>query len=337
MIVGFLRNTLQPTEFAKMTAMLCKFNGNDLLYLRPRDIDMENNRVTGKMFIDNKWVKVKYDIPKIIDISPFCFKHKEIVKYLRKHTYLTDNGSNRITKETLQDRLMDDNVFADFIIPTKHITEFNDVVSFLDDHKEIVVKPVYSQMGMGIYRIKKNEDNYTIGHKTENLTATFDELETMYNDKIKGKRHIAQKFIVSRNKSDDPFDCRIHVEKNRKGEWEVARIYVRIGIGQKVISNVNQGGGIADIKTFLKANYEDKWKEINNKLNDFALTYPYKHEEIRGTEVMSLGVDIGIDKSGKLYMFEANSAPSTSALKAEVVTLRTDYYQYIIESKLKGQ
>ena len=337
MIIGFLRNTLQPTEFAKLTAMLCKFNGNDLIYLRPRDIDKKNNKVTGKMFIDNEWVTVEHSIPKVIDISPFCLKHKELVKYLRKHTYLTDDGNNRLTKETLQERLIDDGVFSDFIIPARHITEFNDVVDFLDEHKEIVVKPVYSQMGMGIYRIKKTEDSYIIGHKTENVTATLKELETMYNDKIKGKRHIAQKFIISRNKSDDPFDCRIHVEKNREGKWQIARIYVRIGIGQKVISNVNQGGGIADIVPFLKANYEGGWEEIHNKLNEFALSYPYKHEEIRGVKVMSLGVDIGIDKSGKLYMFEANSAPATSSLKAEVAMLRTGYYQYLIDSKLKGQ
>ncbi len=110
--------------------------------------------------------------------------------------------------------------------------------------------------------------------------------------------------------------------------------YIRIGIGQKVISNVNQGGGISEPKPFLKANFGDQWKEIDEKLNNLGKTLPYKIEDLRQTHIMSLGIDVGIDKTGELYVFESNSAPSTKALKAEVTMLRTDYYKYIVDNKV---
>lgn len=65
-------------------------------------------------------------------------------------------------------------------------------------------------------------------------------------------------------------------KKNGRGRWAIAKIYVRIGIGQSVISNVNQGGGISDIREFLKTNYGEKWKEIYSNLKRLGKIIPEK-------------------------------------------------------------
>ncbi len=52
---------------------------------------------------------------------------------------------------------------------------------------------------------------------------------------------------------------------------------MRIGIGQSVISNVNQGGGISDIREFLKTNYGEKWKEIYSNLKRLGKIIPEKN------------------------------------------------------------
>lgn len=329
-----MRNNLQPTIMAELAAKIGKFDGMDIIYFHPNDIDMENDKINAKSFIGDKWVSVETGIPKLIDISPFCFKFSNVTKYLRSKAVLTDNGLNRISKEELQEILLKDEVYSRYVIPTKPIEAFSDIEMFLQEHKEIVVKPVYSQRGQGVYRIKKNKDNYSVGFKTTEKTMDSSELETLYEDEIKDAKHIAQKFVYSRTKNDDPFDCRIHTEKDRNGKWQIARIYVRIGIGQKVISNVNQGGGIADVVPFLKANFPN-WTAIHEKLKSFGKSFPYKMETIRKTNLMTLGVDIGIDKDGELYIFEANSAPATNSIKAEVTLLRCGYYQHLIETKVK--
>lgn len=99
---------------------------------------------------------------------------------------------------------------------------------------------------------------------------------------------------------------------------------------------MNQGGGMADLKNYLKANFPDKWEDIYQRLLDIAEVFPYKFEELRQTDVVSLGIDLGIDKNGEIYIFEANGAPSTAALKAEVINLRTQYYKFLIENKIKA-
>ena len=156
-----------------------------------------------------------------------------------------------------------------------------------------------------------------------------------FKESIENKRYIIQKYISSRTLQGDPFDCRVHVEKNGAGKWVSARNFIRIGIGQKVISNVNQGGGISDPEPFLKSNFGEKWEEIINKLNELALSLPNKIEELRKTKLMSMGMDVAIDKNGDLYLFEVNGAPTTTPLRSEAAMLRTEYYKYIMQTQIK--
>lgn len=337
MIIGFMRNQIVPPYMAKLTALLSKGQGIDIIYLNPKDVDMENKTVKGKMFLNNQWVTVETDLPKIIDISQYCYniKNREVMAFLRSQTFLTDNGLNRLSKDKLQEKLREDGEFTEILIPTKKVTSFNSIIEFLEEYGQVVLKPVHGERGKGIYILSRNKEKYVLGHLTREQSITEKQLISFFDQVIKDKKYILQKYIASRTKNGDPFDCRVHVEKNGNGKWVSAKNFIRIGIGQKVISNVNQGGGISNLQPFLKANFgEEKWKKISGKIDRLARTLPYKIEELRGTHVMSIGLDIGIDSDGSLYLFEANGAPTTAPLRAEAAMLRVEYYKYIIDKKI---
>lgn len=316
MIIGFMRNFINPPIMAKLTAMLCQSHGIDLIYLRPWDVDTTNNTVKGKMFVNNKWQNVHKKLPVLIDIAPYCFnkKNKKIMEYLRNNSTLTYDKKNAINKEQLQRKLSKDKNFAHIVIPTIKAQSFKDIDDFLYKHSSIVMKPIGGERGRGIYILRKEADTYILGFEKEEQTLSREELIEHYKDFMENKNYILQKYISSKTKDGNPFDCRIHVQKNRQGKWQVARNFIRIGIGQKVISNVNQGGGISDPKPFLKANFGEKWKNINEKINQLALTLPYKLEEIKKTPLMSIGFDVAIDQEGDLYLIESNGAPTTTPL-----------------------
>lgn len=209
----------------------------------------------------------------------------------------------------------------------------NDIISSIEKYEKIVIKPSAGIRGRNVYFLVKEGEKYVIGYQTKQKEVFYDGLKDFFEEFIQGNRYILQKYISSRTKQNDPFDCRIHVEKNGEGKWDSAKNYIRIGIGQSVISNVNQGGGISELKPFLKANFDNKWEMIYNNLNQLANTLPYKIEQMRNTHIMSLGLDIGIDKSGELYLFEINDGPATETVKSEVAMLRSKYYKYILENE----
>lgn len=335
--IGMMTNFNKPTELAKMTALIAKAYGMELIYMRPKDINMEEKKVYGRVLVKNKWTDKKTDIPLFIDVVPYCFKreNKEIMDFLRKNTFLSDNRRNVVTKEMLQNILSEDDQFSHLMIPTYKIKTFKDMHNYLTTYNKIVLKPGRGLRGKGIYIIEKmDKDSFRIGYSKNKWDADLHVLEEFFDNTFKGKNYILQKYVTSRTPQGDPFDCRIHVEKGGTGKWEIAKIYVRIGIGQSVISNVNQGGGISDPKEFLKANFGDQRKEIYQHLLKLGKEIPEKMEQLRGTHIMSLGLDIGIDKRGKLYLFEVNDGPSTKAVISEAAFLRSNYYLYILEERL---
>lgn|SRR5690625_210694 len=334
MIIGLMRNFNKPSYTSKLTAMLSKYHDIDIIYIRPKDVNMVKHTISGKMFVDNKWISVETELPKFIDISPYCFKvkNKKIMNYLRKNTLLSNTNENLLGKIRLQEELLKDEEFSHLVIPTFVINNrLDDLYRFIEKNRTVVLKPARGERGKGVYILNKKDGKFKLGFKKKESKLTLDELEEFLQSNILSKRYIVQKYISSRTIQGDPFDCRVHVEKNGSGKWEVARMFIRIGIGQKVISNINQGGGISDLKPFLKSNFPDKWQQIIERLNNLATTLPYKLEEIRDVTVMTVGFDIGINKDGDLYIFEANSAPTTAPLKAEAVMLRVGYYKYIME------
>ena len=333
MRVGFMTNFNKPTKLAKITSLISKAYGIEMIYLRPKDIIMEENKVKGQVYINNSWEERIVDIPSFIDVVPYCFKkeNREIMNYLKDKTFLSDNRSNVISKIQLQDMLKDDQEFSHLIIPTHNVKTSKDIIHYLNEYSSIVLKPLKGIRGRGVYILNKNSNHYTVGFKTNEREMNENQIATFFEEEIEGKSYILQKYVQSRTLHGDPFDCRVHVEKGEDGKWHSARSYIRIGIGQKVISNVNQGGGISEPKPFLKTNFgEEKWTLINKKLKKIAVTLPYKVEELRGTHIMSLGMDIGIDKDGELYLFEVNDGPATAALISEVAYLRSNYYNHIL-------
>lgn len=331
MLVGVMSTYNRPPKLIRITALISKAYDIDIIFVRPPDVNIEKETLTGKMLVNNKWVTRETKIPKFIDISPYSFKekYKPVTDYLRGKTFLSDNRDNILTKEALQEYLREDPEYSHLVLPTHIVLSFDDILDYLEQYSKIVLKPSDGIQGKRIYIVEKTSDKYIIGHNTLEKNMSKEEFYNLFIKRIENKRYLVQKYITSRSLQGDPFDCRIHVEKNGRGKWESAKNYIRIGIGQKVISNVNQGGGIADPSQFLKANYGDKWTEINEKLKKLAVTLPYKIEGLRGTHIMSLGIDVGIGQGGELYLFEVNDGPAFKSLIGEIAYLRSNYYKYI--------
>lgn len=76
MKVGFMTAFNKPTKLAKITSLISKAYDIEIIYLRPKDIMMEENKVRGQVYINNSWQEKIVDIPPFIDVVPYNFKKK---------------------------------------------------------------------------------------------------------------------------------------------------------------------------------------------------------------------------------------------------------------------
>ena len=339
MIVGFLRSKNNPPKLARLLSHTCQYHDLTLIYMTPEGISMDKNTVKGKMLISNVWENVEVPLPKYIDVNPHLFSYKkysEIMAYLQEKTKLSITRRNVIKKDVLQKELCNHSELNKYGIPSKNIKSFNELLNFIYDNKRVVVKPVDGLQGKSVIVIKiLDDENFVIGEQKEEKKYTKDELHKFYELELQKSNYLMQKYIESRTKMGDPFDCRIHMEKGAQNKWNIANMFIRIGIGQSIVSNVSQGGGISKVPSFLEANFGTNAKQIEEELKKMAIKMAVEIEKITDSQLATMGLDVGIDLEGQLHVFEINSFPIVSPQMAEITLIRPQYYKYMVKQGSK--
>lgn len=343
MLVGYMHNYKKPTSLVNIIALIAKAKGIDFVYFNSSGVDLNTKKIVGHTLVDNKWRKIKTRMPSIIDVNAYALKYKSEILHLAKHSYLTDNGTNRLTTEIILNELKKDSELKKYVPTSIVCSSFSDIKEFLALYKEIIISPIDKNSEQNAYYIISNTSSgntttYIVKNNTIHSKITLDKLQALYNQDISGMNYVVQQFISSKTKNGDPFDCRIHLEKNRRGNWVIAKNYIRIGLHENANSILKQdnSSGIAEADVFFKANYPESAKEIIEKLNNLGKEIALKVEEMRGIKLSTLGIDVAIDNSGNLFISKITSAPAPSILSSEIALLRTDYYQYLYDNKTRG-
>lgn len=332
MYAGYLRKIDKPSKIAKIIAITCKQQGIELVYFTPKDVNLKTHMVNGKIFLNNQWVKIEVPIPKCIDVNPYLyFSNKKVMGYLNRNSILSPNQFGIISKDKLQRKLLESGKVNYLAIPTSKISNFNDLLDYVIRFKKVVVKPKNGLQGKNVYVLKVKDNDFLLGLQKSEEKVTQEQLQIFYEESLHNKGYLIQKYISSTNIHGDPYDCRIHLEKDGQGEWKVLRNYIRIGIGQKVVSNINQGGGIGDLKPFLQSNFPSDWKKVRSRIRKIGKVLPYEIEKVLDNKFSTMGIDVGIDKGGNPYVFEINSYPIVSPVLADVAMTRAEYYKYVLE------
>lgn len=340
MLAGIMRFSAKPPKILfRLLSMTAKFNNVDLIYLTAESIDVKRGIVKGEMLLNDQIIEVEREVPDYIDISSHYFnqknkkKYREKLNFLKKHSELSIDSKTIINKDLLQDVLSKNKKFQHLAIPTYEIDCFEDIIYYIEKFKKVVVKPVGGLQGRGVIAIEKQDDKFILNEQKKQKKLKRVELEHYYHENLKQTKHIVQKYISSVSKDNIPIDCRLHLEKNGCGEWEVARQFVRLGLGQTVVSNINQGGCIIDAESYLKDAFPTNWEDIYANLNWIGKSIPYMLEQYNDKEYMVMGFDVGIDSEGNLYLFEVNSFPVLTPQRGKVAKLRGEYYAYRINKK----
>lgn len=335
MNVGCIRRSKKPGHIAKTLAIVSKYYDVELVYINPEDIEIGNDKVEGRILIKDKWTRKEVEIPRFIDVKSTLFsykKHRKKLRYLNKKSTLSVNKRLPLPKDRLYDSFGNDSDISQYLIPTRTVEDTNDIFQMIKSHRKVVIKPVRSNGGRNVIIMNKKGTKYVLGIGKELMTMSARKFKKYYKEKYNSADVIVQKYIESADSHGNPIDCRIHVEKDINGKWNNVDNFVRIGVGQKVVSNISQGGGVADAKKYLKYKYKENWRNIYKEIQEIAEKLPYKVEELLGRKYMTLGFDIGMDREGNLYLFEINDCPIVSPIISKVALSRAGYYRYMLDN-----
>lgn len=218
-------------------------------------------------------------------------------------------SGRKIASKTTKQSVLEQHPQISKHIPPTSIFSREALEHMLNTHQMVYVKPNIGSGGFNVIRVEKKSESYhfQIG-RTVVSSKTFSELYTKLKSRMKRKTYIIQKGIDMLTINGSPVDYRVKYVK-QGSVWRYRAVVGRIARSGLIVTNLHQGGRLVKGMTALKATVgdqaADKKRELK-QLTELSTTVLLSHFP----RLSALGFDYGIDKEGKIWMFEVNTNPN---------------------------
>ncbi|XJZ28091.1 YheC/YheD family protein [Bacillota bacterium Lsc_1132] len=202
-------------------------------------------------------------------------------------------------------------------LPETELFSKKKLVEFLEKYPIVFLKPVYGSQGKNIMKLTKKDNSFMLQTSSSSLSdqpLVLQSAETILQllQPLLGKRiYIIQQGIPLAAHQSRTIDFRVLCHKNADEDWQVTSIVARISGEQQFVSNVARGGEIVKPITALTLFFSKKGaKEILSFMKELAIEASAAISRCTKRLTGELGIDIGVDSTGKLWLIEINSKPS---------------------------
>lgn len=203
-----------------------------------------------------------------------------------------------------------------WINPTEEILR-----DMLNRYKMIYLKPVGGSLGIGIYQLLPGRDGSVIARfriNKQNVARRYASVRSYLRQEFnprKIQRYVAQQGINLININGFPIDFRVHLNKNIKDEWEITGIGAKMAGKGSVTTHVRTGGKVLSTEQVLNKVFAQSAEKVMNSIKNVCILIARALEKTTNGPLGELGLDVGIDESGNVWLFEANSKPGRSIFK----------------------
>jgi hypothetical protein len=313
-------------------AAAAKMEGVEFYFFSPGRVRFDTETIKGWVYENGQWLQKIVPFPDVIYNAspPLTDKQEEIVERLDTMIPFTSHSIG--SKLDVFQKIKGAKTFAEYLIPSIEVMKPQDVFEFLMQYKDIVLKPLYGHKGQNIIHVKKTEETYFIQQDKNNTvfmnSAKFTDFITSL---LKNMTYLAQVFIESKTKSGLSTHLRLHVQKGGEGVWNVTTIFPCIA--QKgFVANISSGGYTMIFNDFLKQEFNEEYYNIKRYLEHFAVQFSKHFDSLYQNKLDELGIDVGLDKNQKIWIFEVNwrpGTPPTFSLELDVAKQMIRYARYL--------
>lgn len=288
--------------------------GVNLVYFHIDGVDLKNKEVEGYVWNPQtkRYKKIKTPIPAVIH-NRMLTENSRTNEKIHELCELPDirvfNPVINRNKLFLHEYLRHDEQIRPFLPETRSFTEKN--LALMADKEKLYIKPTVGSIGRGIFIIKKlPEGGYlyqTASRKSGKIPAEnlWEELRVLTS----GRSYIIQDSISLARYLRRPFDLRVSVQKNEHDQWALTGIVGRVAPRGSIVTNMGRGGTAVPVNKLLRHAFpdlgNDGWQNIIRQITQLSLTISHKLEE-KWPTLADIGLDIGLDTSGKPWFIEVN-------------------------------
>lgn len=208
----------------------------------------------------------------------------------------------------------EDPFFLSYLPPTAILTA-SSLHTFLAKYKAVYIKPNGAHRGEGIIKVWEASEGYAFVKEQgkPQVVSSPDALYLAIRQSSPKVKYVIQKAIDLAEVQGRPYDFRVMMMRSPTGRWQYVGMLARIAQQDCVITNAKRGhGNVAYAETALKQSFKGKDVEkLKNEMIELSHKICRRLEQYK--RYWKVGIDLAFDKSGKLWMIEANTWPGVTA------------------------
>ncbi len=283
--------------------------------------DWKEDFVEGYYYQQESWKKISLPYPNVVynrlhvRKAEASIQFKELKKNLQRRQIPIFNAQF-FSKYDISTILMKHTELKKYIPETKLFSK-EALEAMLTKFNTVYIKPIHGSQGRQIIQIRREEQAWKSSissGKEKGKIHFFSSLNKLWNwlQRLTEKRaYICQEGINFQQYHNRSLDFRILCHKDIQQQWKITSIVARCAQPESFVANLYQGAEMIPAKSVLQTLFsevlgkyvEQQFKEISLKTAD-ALS-----SQITG-DLGELGIDMGIDVHGGLWIIEVNSKPS---------------------------
>lgn len=295
----------------------------------PRDINWQQETVSGHFLnAEGGWYRRTVPLPDVV-YNRLPSRKAETTEYIsslrerfvrKKIPFFNWSFFNKSDVY----RMLDKDVEALRHLPESIAAPSNEKIKeLLEKHHFLYFKPTGGSLGIGIYRLTYQPNKgYFARYRSngKNVLLRFNSFQSLmrmlhsrHGSSLNG--YVVQQGIRLVEIDGCPIDFRFHMHKNGKNEWVPAGIGAKKAGRGSVTTHIKNGGSLMTPESALSRTFGNQAGEVLEKAKKVAIRLSESIERNYPHRLGELGLDIGIDKDGEVWMFEANAKPGRSIFK----------------------
>lgn len=217
----------------------------------------------------------------------------------------------------------------------KHIPEtkkFNGpkLLTLLNHHPTVFIKPDLGRGGHGIVRLRRQSENrIKVQWRNHNRVVQREDLMPLLHRINKSSStYLMQRGINLARIHGRSFDIRVYMQKP-KNDWIVSGKVARVAASGRFLTNYHQGAKPALVPDVLQQVFRAQPSRIRTMIGQIEQLSLISSQvlDARFPGVRELGVDIAVDRDGKLWLLEVNTSPACITFR--LLPDKTMYHQIL--------
>jgi glutathione synthase/RimK-type ligase-like ATP-grasp enzyme len=329
-------------EAREMGALLCVFDA--------ASVNVAAGQVKGWVEQGGQWERMTLPLPDVIynratysDLEGSRRVRDLLERLQTHHGVALLNGVNAISKLQVYEALTFFGETEHLAPRTVPLSEAGALTGMLQSYDCLFAKADYGSHGSDVLKLSRSGGGWAVSGKAggKPVNQVFPQVRQLQEFVNRLPDWIVQQGIPLPEVEGRVFDLRVIVQKDGAGRWDVALVVVRHAAAGSVAANVSQGGEGYPVDAFL-ARYGEQLRGYETMADvavDTALRVAAALESRCGL-LGEVGVDIGLDREGRPWVFEANTKPRHPPLPGltESLTRRPLAYAiYLAERACRGR